>query len=114
MDIQEYILQIVGTTGGGGLIGWLIARKKNKLEVKGMEVKNIEDNMALYQKFIDDMTKRNDERLADLESHYLERIKRLEEENEERFSKAESEYLDRIKKLERKIEELNRKLNQKQ
>ena len=77
-----------------------IAIKKSKAELEGVEVKGVAQNVELYQALIDDLSKRFQSRVDELEDD-LERIKSLNEE----LRKAISDQEVYIKKLKRKIQE---------
>lgn len=47
------------------IVTWLLARKKNELDLDYKELTNLRENIKLYQDMIDDLKKRYD---ADLES----------------------------------------------
>jgi hypothetical protein len=73
MEWSAEIIKILGSLGGGGLIGWFFTRKKTNAEAKGSELENVEHAITIWRETaeklsarVDELSKEIDELRADL------------------------------------------------
>lgn len=82
MEFIEFFKEYMGEAITAFIIGfstWFFARQKNKIDLEGGELANIESNLTLYQKIIDDIDSRYKVRM----NEYEEEIRTLRGEIEE-------------------------------
>jgi len=102
MDIDSIIslaLGLLGGGAGGGILGWRMQRKKQAAEVKADEIENMRKAM---EDFYGPLVKKQNERIAELESE----VKQLRSDRRE----MEVAYQKQISELQKQIVEITRVL----
>ena len=102
MDIDSIVSLVLGILGGGaggGVLGWRMTRKKQAAEVKADEIENMRKAM---EDFYGPLVKKQNERIAELESE----VKQLRNDRRE----MEVAYQKQISELQKQIVEITRVL----
>ena len=73
MEWVAEVVKIVGSVGGGGIIGYFVTRKKTNADAKGSELENVEHAIKIWRETaeklsarVDELSKEIDELRADL------------------------------------------------
>jgi archaellum component FlaC len=73
MEWITEVVKILGSVGGGGIIGYFVTRKKTNAEAKGSELENVEQAIKIWRETaeklslrVDELSKEIDELRADL------------------------------------------------
>ncbi len=73
MEWVAEVVKIVGSIGGGGIIGYFVTRKKTNAEAKGSELENVEHAIKIWRETaeklsarVDDLSQEIDDLRADL------------------------------------------------
>jgi archaellum component FlaC len=73
MEWITEVVKILGSVGGGGVIGYFVTRKKTNAEAKGSELENVEQAIKIWRETaeklslrVDELSKEIDELRADL------------------------------------------------
>ncbi len=61
MEFINEAIKIIGSLGGGGLIGWFFTRKKTNAEAKGSELENVEQAIKIWRETAEKLSARVDE-----------------------------------------------------
>ena len=101
----DIIIQILAPIFGG-LGGFLLGRKRNKLENQGLEAQNIGENLDLYQKMLDDLEERFNKRLSNEKQENAEKNKLFEE----KLVSQKKYYQEKINALSKRVSELKKEL----
>jgi len=61
MDWISEVVKIVGSIGGGGIIGYFVTRKKTNADAKGSELENVEHAIKIWRETAEKLSARVDE-----------------------------------------------------
>jgi septal ring factor EnvC (AmiA/AmiB activator) len=61
MDWISEVVKIVGSVGGGGVIGYFVTRKKTNADAKGSELENVEHAIKIWRETAEKLSARVDE-----------------------------------------------------
>jgi predicted RNase H-like nuclease (RuvC/YqgF family) len=61
MDWISEVVKIVGSVGGGGIIGYFVTRKKTNADAKGSELENVEHAIKIWRETAEKLSARVDE-----------------------------------------------------
>ena len=61
MEWVAEVVKIVGSVGGGGIIGYFVTRKKTNADAKGSELENVEHAIKIWRETAEKLSARVDE-----------------------------------------------------
>jgi chromosome segregation ATPase len=61
MEWINEVVKIVGSVGGGGIIGYFVTRKKTNADAKGSELENVEHAIKIWRETAEKLSARVDE-----------------------------------------------------
>jgi chromosome segregation ATPase len=61
MEWISEVVKIVGSVGGGGIIGYFVTRKKTNADAKGSELENVEHAIKIWRETAEKLSARVDE-----------------------------------------------------
>jgi hypothetical protein len=61
MEWVAEVVKIVGSVGGGGIIGYFVTRKKTNADAKGSELENVEHAIKIWRETAEKLSTRVDE-----------------------------------------------------
>jgi chromosome segregation ATPase len=61
MEWISEVVKIVGSVGGGGIIGYFVTRKKTNADAKGSELENVEHAIKIWRETAEKLSDRVDE-----------------------------------------------------
>jgi len=67
MEWINEVVKIVGSVGGGGIIGWIVTRKKTNADAKGSELENVEHAIKIWRETAEKLSARVDELSLEVE-----------------------------------------------
>ena len=67
MEWISEVVKIVGSVGGGGIIGYFVTRKKTNADAKGSELENVEHAIKIWRETAEKLSTRVDELSLEVE-----------------------------------------------
>ena len=74
MEWVAEVVKIVGSVGGGGIIGYFVTRKKTNADAKGSELQNVEHAIKIWRETAEKLSARVDELSKEIDEMRLDLI----------------------------------------
>lgn len=72
MEWVAEVVKIVGSVGGGGIIGYFVTRKKTNADAKGSELENVEHAIKIWRETAEKLSARVDELSKEIDEMRLD------------------------------------------
>jgi len=72
MEWVAEVVKIVGSVGGGGIIGYFVTRKKSNADAKGSELENVEHAIKIWRETAEKLSARVDELSKEIDEMRLD------------------------------------------